>query len=248
MQPAVHTRCSAKPASLGFTLVELLAVIVIIAILAALTLAGLTKMRESGQAAACLSNLRQISAACQLYSGDNQGLLIPIARGTSAADAQTWRALLIPYLGTLTEAIHCPSDPGQTLIDANNQGVFPSSYGLNKTINVHEYLASPAASQRLVNILKPSATILASDIAKVQNPASSAANWITSADAKSVANYGYGHFPTTTAAAGEPWYLVPRHKRRANVAFYDGHVASIDVDREIIPYSTGQPRCLYDNN
>ncbi|MGH7980324.1 MAG: prepilin-type N-terminal cleavage/methylation domain-containing protein [Limisphaerales bacterium] len=51
----------------GFTLVELLMVIAIIAILAAVLLPVLTKARERARGAFCINNTKQLALACQLY-------------------------------------------------------------------------------------------------------------------------------------------------------------------------------------
>lgn len=80
----------------AFTLVELLAVLAVIGLLAAILLALILRVRESARLATCLGRQRELGAAFQLHVNDQRGWLPrprPIPQGR-------WPFHVAPYLGS----------------------------------------------------------------------------------------------------------------------------------------------------
>ena len=95
----------------GFTLIELLVVIAIIAILAALLLPAISRAKEAGKSAACISNLRQGGAAVQMYVHDNNNRL-PFIQDQFPGVTNQYagpEVVLSNYLGN-PNILRCPSD------------------------------------------------------------------------------------------------------------------------------------------
>jgi prepilin-type N-terminal cleavage/methylation domain-containing protein/prepilin-type processing-associated H-X9-DG protein len=74
----------------GFTLVELLVVIAIVALLLGILAPTLAAARDSGQAAACRSNIRQLQIANTLYADDHHGLYAPGAARFVQENRHRW--------------------------------------------------------------------------------------------------------------------------------------------------------------
>jgi len=70
----------------GFTLIELLVVIAIIGILAAMVFPVFARARESARKAVCLSNVKNIALAVQMYLGDNNDTFPPNEHNQAAID------------------------------------------------------------------------------------------------------------------------------------------------------------------
>ncbi len=74
----------------GFTLVELLVVVLIIATLAALSIFGLSRMRSAGDLAATVSVLRQLQIANISYAADHNGRYVPMSSNDENQKRTDW--------------------------------------------------------------------------------------------------------------------------------------------------------------
>jgi len=107
-----HSRPSRAPAACrqkrsgGFTLIEMLVVIAIIALLISLVTPATGRALERGRSVACAGNLRQMGIAHAAFMNDNQGRMIPAANidryrpdGPVVA-RHFWFNALEPYMGS----------------------------------------------------------------------------------------------------------------------------------------------------
>jgi prepilin-type processing-associated H-X9-DG protein len=132
----------------GFTLVELLVIIGIIAVLAAMLMPALRRVREQANAAVCASNLGQIGKAFLMYAQQN-GDRFPYHADWSKANKEDWihwwagpgrdpnnltkTSAIASYLGNFHESLfHCPADEvSQHPRSDMSKGVYKFSYSMN---------------------------------------------------------------------------------------------------------------------
>ncbi|OFX17600.1 MAG: hypothetical protein A2Z18_10270, partial [Armatimonadetes bacterium RBG_16_58_9] len=207
----------------AFTLVELLVVMAVIAILAAILFPAFVAAKEQSAATTCVGNLKQLSTAFRMYTDDNSGSL-PSPRKSywpdSWAGAGSPGGTVHPENGQIWRYVHneriyvCPSDRGRpasrvlTKAQRNSdeqmqdyaRNMYPLSYSMNDTLYDYQRLSTLRAdavrrhSQILLLIHESRETI----------------------------DDGAFSWPTdTVGSVGNPTEV---HRGGSNLAYLDGHV------------------------
>lgn len=166
---------------------ELLTVICIIGVLAAIVLPLLGRMRANSKAAVCASNLRQMGAAFQLYAADNRGFLPAVSKnGNADPDKGSlntlghWQVEISPYFGRkLTQNIQATANDNDRQaqcpeFEITSTSVVSRGYGMNDVLtsrgSVKALTNSSSSSNysyhfrvRAAEVMQPSRTLLVVD-------------------------------------------------------------------------------------
>ena len=224
----------------AFTLIEMLVVIAIIGILAALLLPVLAKAKDRARTIACLNNLRQLQLCCHLYTTDNNDFLVPnnsvyiIGNPSSSLRGVSWlldldarreinpsnivSGLLFDYNHSLG-IYHCPADDSH-LEDEMGQPL-PQlrwrSYNMSQSVNGYPEF-DPVMSFYIPCWKKYS---------QIRTPSPDRLFTLVDEDPDSIEDAEFGMPPKGSPYFWQNvWWDIPadRHNRGANLSFADGHV------------------------
>lgn len=223
----------------GFTLVELLIVVGIIAVLISLLLPSLHRAREGARQAVCMSNLRQLGVGMYSYASENEHYF-PFRGDVWEILSEDWihwqstrrlrESALAPHVGGLkagsADVLRCPSDDTQQrprVLALNEPYRF--SYTMNGLLSSRPY-RNTNRPFRVTQIARPAEMIL-----------------LAEEDARSADD---GHWHPEIVNGQLENFLATRHdlnrnntgtdgtgrrrdaSARGNVAFADGHAAYVD--------------------
>lgn len=223
-----HKGVATKSSRNAFTLIELLTVIAIVGILAAILIPVVGSVRESARGSKCLSNLRQIGTAIVVYSEDIDGrILASRFEDQNGVLRHYWHRELWTYAGyeeasyqrdvnderrlsKIENIFHCPTtvnaDVASILTLGSNRAGDPFSYAMNYLPNFVYFNTGTVGAQ--ITPIPVEAFRAASMTVLVYE----GTNW-----------RGHGGFYHTSHG------LMP-HNRGANFLFADTHVRRIPYD------------------
>lgn len=204
----------------GFTLIELMVVMAIIAILASLLLPALAQAKGKARAVQCASQMRQIGLATWMYADEHEGCLPRSTHSATAHGELPWGYALLPYLtggsfvrenagwtNLFNTLYRCPSDRRNT----------DWSYGKNVYPELSSAETGTNTWQSIDLMPHPSATVLFAE--KMGG---------------SMADHLMAHF---WAEGGTPEVDAKRHNHKSNYIFCDGHVESLRFEQTYSPNS-----------
>ncbi len=215
--------------NLNLTIIELLGVIAIIAILAAMLLPALNKARDKAYSAACFNNMKQQGTAINMYIQEYD--YYPVYGFKRGTVDWSWIGLLLEAKQITDKTVADPALknlPGSPQYErAAGYTWSNSGYGYN-----YRYIGgkngdnltnkSDKGSAKTSEIYYPSEAYMIMDTTKADN--------------ERIGNYRVIEYASPTSNVGKPDAL--RHQGMLNILYCDGHTAALKIGNRLLPYAT----------
>ncbi len=209
----IRTR-GGKPRT-GFTLVEMLVVIAIILVLAAMIFPVFEVVLAKAQSTSCLSNMRNLGMGMRLYSDDYDDRIVPAMLPHPMVAGICWDITIQPYIRN-EKLVLCPGDEHPRQV--HGALCLPHGYGMNLDLaQVGGYMGS---SLTMGMIEDPTRTILLCEL-----------------NGERFATHGVRRAP-----GWQERVAIYRHGGGANYTFADGHTRWLKPEATMDPDCLWSPQ------